>query len=83
VPYAMLARLTGTFRFPTGTLRAKEASVLTGAVGGRQYVIVPLDPEHKKTRLSADRLNLETKRLVGTFRVRAQKMKGRQGLVAQ
>ncbi|MGH3373740.1 MAG: hypothetical protein ACRDP6_03275 [Actinoallomurus sp.] len=83
VPYAMLARLTGTFQFPTGTLRAKEASVLTGAVGGRQYVIVPLDPEHKKTHLSADRLRLETKRLVGTFRVKAQKMKGREGLVAQ
>ena len=83
VPYAMLARLTGTFQFPTGSLRANEASVLTGVIGGRQYVIVPLDPEHKKTRLSDGRLTLETGPLTGTFKVKTQKMKGRDGLLAQ
>jgi hypothetical protein len=83
VPYAMLARLTGTFQFPTGTLRANEASVLTGAIDGRQYVIVPLDPEHKRTRLSDGRLKLDTGPLTGTFKVKAQKMKGREGLLAQ
>jgi hypothetical protein len=83
VPYAMLARLTGTFRFPTGTLRANEASVLTGAIDGRQYVIVPLDPEHKRSRLSEGRLKLDTGPLTGTFKVKAQKMKGREGLLAQ
>jgi hypothetical protein len=56
--------------------------VLTGAVHGRQYVIVPLDPEHKDTRLSDGRLRLDTGPLVGTFRVKAQKMAGRDGLVA-
>jgi hypothetical protein len=83
VPYAMLARLSGTFQFPTGTLRAKEASVLTGAVGGRQYVIVPLDPSHKRTRLADDRLKLDTGPLTGTFRVKPQKLEGRESLVAQ
>jgi hypothetical protein len=82
VPYAMLARLTGTFQFPSGKLKANEASVLTGAIHGRQYVIVPLDTEHKNTRLSDDRLRLDTGPLVGTFRVKAQKMAGRDGLVA-
>jgi len=83
VPYALLARLSGTFEFPTGRLRANEASVLTGTVGGRQYVIVPLDPERRKTRLADDRLRLDTGPLVGTFRVKAQKMHGREGLIAQ
>jgi hypothetical protein len=83
VPYAMLARLTGTFQFPSGKLKANEASVLTGAIHGRQYVIVPLDPAHKNTRLSDDRLRLDTGPLVGTFRVKAQKMAGREGLVAR
>jgi hypothetical protein len=83
VPYEMLARLTGTFRFPSGHLRAKEASVLTGVVDGHQYVIVPLDPEHKRTHLSADRLSLDTGPLTGTFHVRAAKLNGRQGLIAQ
>jgi hypothetical protein len=83
VPYGMLARVTGTFQFLSGSLRANEASVLTGAIGGRQYMIVPLDPEHKKTRLSDDRLRLDTGPLAGTFRVKAQKMKGRDGLLAQ
>ena len=82
VPYAMLARLSGTFRFRTGSLRADQATVLTGTVGGRQYVIVPLDPSHRKTRLAGDRLRLNTGPLTGTFQVRAQKMKGREGLVA-
>ncbi|GAB2862809.1 hypothetical protein GCM10027176_75920 [Actinoallomurus bryophytorum] len=82
VPYAMLARLTGTFQFPSGKLKANEASVLTGAIRGRQYVIVPLDTEHKDTRLSDGRLRLDTGPLVGTFRVKAQKMAGRDGLVA-
>lgn len=83
VPYAMLARLTGTFQLPTGGLRANEASVLTGKIGGRQYMIVPLDPSHKKTRLSDDRIRLATGPLAGTFRVRAQKVKGREGLIAE
>ncbi|HZE32915.1 MAG TPA: hypothetical protein VE198_15945 [Actinoallomurus sp.] len=82
VPYAMLARLSGTFQFPSGKLKANEASVLTGAIHGRQYVIVPLDPDHKDTRLSDDRLRLDTGPLIGTFRVKAQKMAGREGLVA-
>jgi hypothetical protein len=83
VPYAMLARLTGTFEFPSGRLRANEASVLTGTVDGRQYVIVPLDTEHKKTRLADNRLRLDTGPLVGAFRVKPRKMHGREGLVAQ
>jgi hypothetical protein len=83
VPYAMLARLTGTFEFPSGRLRAKEASVLTGTIDGRQYVIVPLDTEHRKTRLADNRLRLDTGPLVGAFRVKTRKMEGREGLVAQ
>jgi hypothetical protein len=83
VPYAMLARLTGTFELPSGRLRANEASVLTGTVGGRQYVIVPLDPEHKKTRVADDRIRLDTGPLVGSFKVKAQKTAGREELVAQ
>jgi hypothetical protein len=83
MPYAMLARLTGTFQFPSGRLRANEASVLTGTVGGRAYVIVPLDPSRKKTHLSADRLRLDTGPLTGTFQVKAQKLEGRDGLLAQ
>lgn len=83
VPYMLLARLTGTFQLPSGRLQANEASVLTGSIGGRQYVIVPVDPEHKKTHLSSDRLQLDTGRLVGAFRVKAQKLKGREGFIAQ
>lgn len=82
VPYAMLARLTGTFAFPSGRLRANEASVLTGTVGGRQYVIVPLD-EHKKTRMADDRIRLDTGSLVGSFKVKSQKTAGREELLAQ
>jgi hypothetical protein len=83
VPYVLLARLTGTFQLPGGRLRANEASVLTGSIGGRQYVIVPVDPEHGKTRLSEDRLRMDTGSLVGALRVKAQKLKGREGLIAQ
>ena len=83
VPYAMLARLTGTFQLPTGTLQAKEASVLTGAVGGQQYVIVPIDPAHGSTRLSNSRVRLSTKTLSGTFEVKAHSGGGRERLVAQ
>jgi hypothetical protein len=83
VPYALLARLTGTFRFPSGDLRAKEASVLTGTVGGRQYVIVPVDPGHRRTRLSDGRLTVDTGSLAGSFKVATQRKKGREELVAQ
>jgi hypothetical protein len=83
VPYAMLARLTGTFQFPSGRLRADEASVLTGTIGGRRYVIVPLDPSRKKTHLSDNRLRMNTGPLSGTFQVKAQKIAGRESLVAQ
>lgn len=83
VPYELLARLTGTFQFPSGRLRADEASVLTGTIGGKQYVIVPLDPSRKKTHLSEDRLRIDTGPLTGTFRVKSQKMAGRDGLLAQ
>jgi hypothetical protein len=83
VPYTMLSRLSGTFRFPSGRLTAKEASVLTGTVGGHQYVIVPFDPGRAKTKLSDDRLNLRTSGLRGTFKVRPHKLNGREGLIAQ
>ncbi|GLY80086.1 hypothetical protein Airi01_083530 [Actinoallomurus iriomotensis] len=83
VPYAMLARLNGTFRFTSGQLTAKDASVLTGTVDGHQYVIVPLDPEHKTSKLSDNRLQLDTGPLTGTFHVKAQKLNGREGLVVQ
>lgn len=83
VPYALLARLTGTFQFPTGRLRAEQASVLTGRIGGKRYIIVPLDPRHNKTRLSGNRLELKTGRLTGGFRVKTEKLSGREGLVAQ
>ncbi|MDN3352320.1 hypothetical protein [Actinomadura sp. DC4] len=83
VPYAMLARLTGTFEFPSGRLQAKEASVLTGTIDGRQYVIVPLDTEHKRTRVSDNRIRLDTGPLVGAFKVKTHRMHGRDGLVAQ
>jgi hypothetical protein len=83
VPYALLARVTGTFQFPSGRLRADEASVLTGTIGGRQYVIVPLDPSRKKTHLSQNRLRIDTGPLTGTFRVKEQKLQGRDGLLAQ
>ena len=83
VPYAMLARLTGTFQLPSGRLRADGASVLTGTVGGRQYVIVPLDPSRKKTHLSANQLRLNTGPLTGTFQVKTQKLQGRESLFAQ
>ncbi len=82
VPYAMLARLTGTFQLPSGRLRADEASVFTGTVGGRPYVIVPLDTRHKGTRLSDGRLRLDTGPLSGTFRVKNQTLHGRDGLLA-
>ncbi|WP_329239126.1 hypothetical protein OG417_37060 [Actinoallomurus sp. NBC_01490] len=83
VPYAMLARLNGTFRFTSGQLTAKDASVLTGAIEGHQYVIVPLDPEHKTSKLSDNRLKLDTGPLTGTFHVKAQKLNGREGLIVQ
>jgi hypothetical protein len=78
VPYAMLARLSGTFQFRTGTLRANEAPVLAGPVGGKQYLIVPVEAKH---RSSDDQVRLETGPLTGTFRVRAEKVQGREGLV--
>lgn len=83
VPYAMLARLTGTFQFPSGRLRADEASVLTGMIGGKQYVIVPMDTSHKKTHLSDNRLRVNTGPLTGTFQVKSQKIEGREGLIVQ
>jgi hypothetical protein len=83
VPYAMLARLNGTFRFTTGQLTAKDASVLTGAINGRQYVIVPVDPDRKTSKLSDNRMKLDTGPLTGTFHVKAQKLNGREGLIVQ
>lgn len=83
VPYAMLARLNGTFRFTSGQLTAKDASVLTGAIGGHQYVIVPLDPERTTSKLSDNRMKLDTGPLTGTFHVKAQKLNGREGLIVQ
>ncbi|MFB9836179.1 hypothetical protein [Actinoallomurus acaciae] len=83
VPYAMLARLNGTFRFTSGQLTAKDASVLTGAIDGRQYVIVPLDPERATSKLSDNRMKMDTGPLTGTFHVKAQKLNGRQGLIVQ
>jgi hypothetical protein len=83
VPYAMLARLTGTFQFATGTLRADQASVLTGLVGRDRYLIVPVDPARGNSRLSEDRLQLNTGPLSGTFRVKAHRVDGRERLVAE
>jgi hypothetical protein len=80
VPYAMLARLSGTFQFRTGSLQAKEAPVLTGPVGGKQYVIVPVEAKH---RSSGDEIRLDTGPLAGTFHVRPETVRGRDGLVVQ
>ncbi len=83
VPYAMLARLSGTFRFATGTLHADQASVLTGTVGKNQYLIVPIDPGHAGSRLESDRLKLSEGPLTGTFQVKAERVDGREHLVAR
>jgi hypothetical protein len=83
VPYTMLARLSGSFQLPTGTLRADQASVLTGMVDGHQYVIVPIDPAHHGTHVSNDRVELSTGTLTGTFQVRTHGAGGRERLVAQ
>jgi hypothetical protein len=81
VPYAMLAGLSGTFRLPGGTLRANEASVLEGQVGGRPYLIVPIE---KKAQDGSRKVRLDTRALTGTVRVTAQSAAGgRQTLVAR
>lgn len=83
VPYALLSRLSGTFQFSTGRLRADQASVLTGTVGKNQYLIVPIDPGHAGSRLSDDRLKLNEGPLTGTFQVKTERVDGREHLVAR
>jgi hypothetical protein len=81
VPYAMLAGLSGTFRLPSGTLKANEASVLAGQVGGRPYLIVPIE---KKARDGSRKIRLDTRALSGTVGVTAQAAAGgRQALIAR
>ena len=82
VPFVMLARVTGTFRFATGRLRAHEASVLTGSIGRDQYLIVPIDPAHAGTRVTDGRVHLTHGPLTGTFQVKNLKVDGRERLVA-
>jgi hypothetical protein len=81
VPYAILARLNGTFRLPSGSIQAKDASVLAGAVGGQTYLIVPLG-KSAKTR-DNDRLTLSGGGLTGAVQVSARHDKGREELVAR
>jgi hypothetical protein len=80
VPYAMLAGLSGTFKLPSGTLHANEASVLAGEVGGRPYLIVPID---KKSHDGSRTVRLHTRALTGTVGVTAQGSGGRQTLIAR
>jgi hypothetical protein len=81
VPYPLLARLSGTFRLSSGTLRANDASVLAGAVGGKSYLIVPLDPH--RARVSANHVVLRTGALDGAFQVTPRRDNGRRELVAR
>jgi hypothetical protein len=81
VPYAMLARLYGTFRLPSGTMEVKDASVLAGPVGGQSYLIVPL--HGKKDRVSAGRVELNSGPLTGSFQVSERRVGGREQLVAR
>jgi hypothetical protein len=83
VPYELLAGLTGTFELSTGKLRADRASVLTGVIGRHQYVIVPVEPGHRHVRLADDRLELSGGPLTGAFKVKAQRVDGREQLLAQ
>jgi hypothetical protein len=80
VPYAMLASLSGTFRLPSGTLRANDASVLAGEVGGRPYLIVPID---QKAQHGSRKVRLHSRVLSGTVGVTAQAGGGRQQLIAR
>ncbi len=82
VPFVLLSRVSGTFQFATGRLKAKEASVLTGSIGRNQYLIVPIDPEHAGTRVSGGQVRL-TGPLSGTFNVKSRKVDGRDRLVAE
>lgn len=80
IPYAMLAGLSGTFKLPSGTLRANEASVLAGNVGGRPYLIVPIS---KKAQNGSGTVRLHTPALTGTVGVTAEGSGGRQTLIAR
>jgi hypothetical protein len=80
VPYAMLARLNGTFRLPSGTMEVKDASVLAGPVGGQSYLIVPL--HGKKDQVSAGRVELNSGPLTGSLKVSERHVDGREQLIA-
>lgn len=84
VPYAILPRLTGTFRLAGGTLSADEATVFAGTAGGHQYVIVPVDTSRGAAHLSGGRLRLDTAALKGDFQVTERDGKGgRRHLIAR
>jgi hypothetical protein len=81
VPYAILARLNGTFRLSSGTIEAKEASVLAGLVGGHSYLIMPIDRD--KSGVTANHVNLRGGAVTGSFQVSAHRAKGREELIAR
>ncbi|MCO5969597.1 hypothetical protein [Actinoallomurus soli] len=83
VPYEILARLNGTFRLPSGTLQAKEASVFVGTVGGRAYLIIPLGDAGTKGRESSNRVEFGGGTLTGSFQVSPRHADGREQLVAR
>lgn len=80
VPYPLLARVSGTFRLSSGTLRADDASVLSGAVDGRSYLIVPLGPHGK---VSGNRVELSSGGLTGEFQVTPRSEHGRREFIAR
>lgn len=80
VPYPLLARVSGTFRLSSGTLRADDASVLSGAIDGRSYLIVPLGPHGT---VSGDHVELSSGGLTGAFQVTPRSDHGRRELVAR
>ncbi|MEV5748967.1 hypothetical protein AB0L00_14215 [Actinoallomurus sp. NPDC052308] len=83
VPYEILARLTGTFRLKSGTLQAKEASVLAGVVDGRSYLIIPTGDKGTKGQVSSNRAQFDGGSLTGSFQVSPRHEGGREQFVAR
>ncbi|GAB3968063.1 hypothetical protein GCM10029978_036750 [Actinoallomurus acanthiterrae] len=83
VPYAILARLNGTFRLPSGTIQAKEASVLAGLVGGHPYLIVPIGGAGDKSTVASNRVQLSSGTLTGSSQVTARRTDGREEYIAR
>ncbi|GAA4629231.1 hypothetical protein GCM10023196_049110 [Actinoallomurus vinaceus] len=83
VPYAILARLNGTFRLSGGTIEAKEASVLAGQIGGHPYLIVPMGAAGDKSTVASNRVQLSSGTLTGSSQVATRRTGGREEYVAR